>query len=122
MWPRLLGITLCATSSACEKGHKPKRALGRLTEMQGRGLEPNVTTYHATIGVYEKGQCPERTLSLLTETCGLVLKLNVISFSATISVCEMRHHPQNSLELLAEMEGRGWGSGGPVTRATKTIP
>ena len=38
-----------------EKAHQPERALELLAEMQGRGLDPDVTTYNAAISACEKG-------------------------------------------------------------------
>ena len=61
--------------------------------MEGRGPEPNVITYNATISACEKGHQLERALELLAEIRGRDLEPNVITYSAVISICDKGHQP-----------------------------
>ena len=108
VWPRLLGITLSATSSAREKGHKPKRALERLTEMQWRGLEPNVSDHIEC----NNQRIHEGTVTW-TYACAADRSVRASAKTQRNHIQRDKHRlreetsSSNALELLTEMEGRG---------------
>ena len=84
-----------------------KRALEQLSEMQERGLVPNVITYSAAISACAKGSQWERALELLSEMQERGLKPSVITYNAAISACEKGSQWERALALLSDMQERG---------------
>ena len=70
-------------------------------------LDPNVTTYYATISACEQGYQLERAPELLAEMQERIIEPIVITYSAAISACGKWQPPELALELLAEIRRRG---------------
>ena len=75
--------------STWEKGKKPEQALQLFEEMQRRGLQPNVITFHAVVSACEKGKQPEQALQLFGKMQRRCLGRVLITFNAVIRACNM---------------------------------
>ena len=104
--PRLFQC-LRLTISACGKGGQWKHALELLTEMQTRGLKPDVITFNAAISACERGGQWEHALELLTEMQTQGVTPDVITFGSAISACEQGGQWERALSLLKEMQTQG---------------
>ena len=104
--PRLFQC-LRLTISACGKGGQWKHALELLTEMQTRGLKPDVITFNAAISACERGGQWEHALELLTEMQTQGVTPDVITFGSAISACEQGGQWERALSLLTEMQTQG---------------
>ena len=94
------------TDTAYVKRHQPERAFVPLTEVQVRGLEPDVFTYNETISACENDSYLNvrlRCQALL----GRGLEPNVITFSATISAYAKWPEPERALALWTAVQRRG---------------
>ena len=80
--------------------------VGSVSELQLRGLLPNVITYSAAISACAKGLQPDHALRLLQDMQHQGLMPDVITYNAAISACEKGRTPQQALNLLQEMQLR----------------